>query len=343
MKKFLAIAASAVLATSAFAFAACGGDNGGVVNGDYKEPTSTELSTAIADVDTEKVFEELTGFELDVNLSGSYSANGTSADGSAKLGYKLVLTEEAIAGKGDVSLKYNMTSGGTTTNGDYSATIYNDEDYAYAEIKGLPATIAPEGAFKAKLEYMSLVEDIIGQLPIAADTGSISSPNLPDDSDSDTVETVPGDSKLAEALEMLAEYKVKVGLDATNGFKLKISFTEESLWAIIESESRMPDEQIEQMKEAITFNKFVVDIYFALDAEGGFKQFSVNMDIDIFGDGAKLGKAGQNLTLKVNGYIALKAFGGDVALPGNIAEDVTYLDVTDMFGNVGVPGLPFAY
>lgn len=342
MKKIIAVLASAVLATSAFAFAACGG-NDGVVEGNYTEPTAEQLSTAVAEVETDKVFTALSGVELSANLNASYSADAASNSASLKLGYKVVFGDEKIAGRGDLSMKSDMTSGGNKSSSEYSATIYNDASFAYAELKGLPATVAPDGALKAKLDYMSLIDDIIGELPLAIEEGTITSPDTPDTgaSDTDVDTSVTEEFDLEAVLDMLVENKVKVGLDTTDGFKLKISVTEETIWTLIAKE--MPEAQVTAMKEAVTFNKSVLDIYFALDASGAFKQFSVNIDIDVFGDGSKMGQQGNNLTLKAKGYFAVKAFSGDVTLPEGLATDATYLDVTDMLGNIGIPGLPTAY
>lgn len=328
MKKFLAIIASAILAVCMFAFAACdnngNNDNSGVVAGDYKEPTEDELKTTIDDVDEDKIFEGLTGYELDAKFNVNISADGTDSDMAAALNFKVTTANQSLLGTGTASL---TSSGDNGMN--VNANVYLDSSYAYANVMGLSQVLGSD-EFKAKVNYGTLLEGVTGKLPMAAEE-----------------EAEPDESlNLAEMLALLDEYKIGVGLDNSNGLKLKLSVTEESVW-LLAAEGGLSPIEIASYKKMVTFNTFVFDVYFALNEDGSFSQASVNLDIDAALTVPQIGLAsaeGAGMALKVKGYLTVKAYSGSVTLPEELEN---YTDMTEMLeGMIGdgnnFPGeLPF--
>lgn len=342
MKKFTAIAASAVLAVSMLGFAACGntdGGNEGVINGNYTEPTAEELDTALDFIDTDKAFGDRktdTGFEVLSKLSMGFTSNAMTIDLNTDIGYKLIMGENKLLGGGAASVKMNSKVGETETSGDYAATVYNDADWAYAEITGIADT-----PLKAKINFDKLLNpapDLPGKEPGQEQTAPMAEEKLPVPAfDANTL------------IQTCKTYKIGLGLDASDGLKIKASVTEDTVWAFL-SEAEVSEESITEIKKMISFNSFKLDAYLAFNKDGLFSQASLDMNIEIKVDGDKVAEILKDviseipgfsasmisgeMTYKLSGYFTVKAYGGAVTLPESIATDVTYLDMTDLLGGI---------
>ena len=328
MKKFLAVIASASLAVTMFAFTACDNGNGdkGTIKGDYKEPTADELQTALESIDDEKVLASFKGVEFGAKLDMATKSGDTKSEFNINLDYKLAFSEEAILGSGNFGVK---TNDGKQTS-ELTASTYLDSTYVYADVKGSAAGQTAD--MKAKIEYGEIIEGIIGQLPISEITEGEEGGNT------DIVPTPDETPDVAGMIAMLKDYKFNIGLDSSAGYKFKLSATEETFWLIAGED--MPDDQLAAMKLLMKFNSFVFDIYFAVDEQSAFTQMSMKVDIDMVMDMSALGgmpmaaAAAPEMSMKISGYVDVKAFDGAIALPEGIAGDTSYVDKTEDFGAI---------
>ena len=114
MKKTVSLLIALLMSLTLVLFVGCGeGKTSGVIKGNYKEATAEELQTAIAAIDEEKLFGDMSAADwaLGVNLSESFAVNGKmgteevslSSDGSYQISVAKKGTAFDIAGKGDFS------------------------------------------------------------------------------------------------------------------------------------------------------------------------------------------------------------------------------------------------
>lgn len=335
MKKLITVAASAALVISMAGLTACAGSEG-VIKGNYKEPTSEEFTNAVGTIDSNKMFGDTTAedyklglefatkFNADISLGSLMSLNGTT-----EAGYKFTMDKKGnYLGSGSFSMnaeaKSETATGTSNDKSKVSAKIYNDSAYVYASATG----IEENKETKVKLDINKLIESI-GVMSYA----EISNDTITEGGNTET-EITPEAPELS--LEMLKELKINVGLDSSDGVKLKLSVTQDTVWTLLTEE--LGEETVTVVKEAVTFNAFTFDAYLAIDKDGLFTQASLDFDIDVKADLAKISAlipsaqaaAAPALTgeasVKLDGYILLKSFNGTVTLPEGISD---YEDQTD--------------
>lgn len=316
-KKFAAFAASAV-AVSMLAFAGCGAtaDNGaGTIPGNYKEKSPEELATIVNDIDADKIFGDSTSLNLGVktDLSASMDLAGMSSTSfSIGLDYKMSASEAGINGQGSINFKSSETSGEQSESNEFSGTVYHGGDFVYAA----------SGEEKIKINMSELIAAFMpgGNDEIITPTSFYEA--------QDAV-------SVAEVLAIMQQFGVKITVDDSKGVKFKMSITEETIWKIAETEGGDNADQIAQLKELVTFNKFKFDLYFALDENGAFSAASFVTDIDAT---MNLGGAGSApmaaaeapaLSIKVKGYAEIYTHNDTVTVPDTVTGDASYVDMTD--------------
>ncbi len=315
-KKFAAFAASAV-AVSMLAFAGCGAtaDNGaGTIPGNYKEKSPEELATIVNDIDTDKIFGDSTALNLGVktDLSASMDLAGMSSTSfSLGLDYKMSVSETGIGGQGSVNMKNSQTSGGQSTNSEFEGTVYHGGDFVYAA----------SGEDKIKIN----MSELIAAFAPGGNDEIITPTSFYEAQDAVSV---------AEVLALMQQFGVKITVDDSKGVKFKMSVTEDTIWKIAGTEGGDIADQIAQLKESITFNKFKFDLYFALDENGAFSAASFVTDIDVSmpmpaGGSPMAEAAAPALSIKVKGYAEIYMHNDAVTVPDTVTGDASYVDMTD--------------
>lgn len=346
MKKFVAVLMSTTLLCSFALFTACsdkqGNGGGGKLDGDFStEATDEEVAAALTKFqnavegntivgDTE-ADDWSFGFESDADISfsmiGVEAGAGEGAQSDVNLnidldvGYKLIIGNSAVSGAGDLSLKGSGSVVGS--NADYSAKVYNDADYFYVDMSSVP------GMSKVKMTYETVagaLESVgSGESQTPTDTPATMSADVAPGAGTENeggqgTETAPS-SEIDEIVAGLKEVGCKVYIDDSDGLKVKLSVSEETVDMLLEAIGLVPAESADAL---IDFSVFSFDLYFAMTDDGVFSQISADFDIKASVDlGDYLGK----FDAACSGYIYVKAYDGTVELPDDLGE---YTEVNEV-------------
>lgn len=340
MKKTVSLLIALLMSLTLVLFVGCGeGKTSGVIKGNYKEATAEELQTAIAAIDEEKLFGDMSAADwaLGVNLSESFAVNGKmgteevslSSDGSYQISVAKKGTAFDIAGKGDFSLEMNVPAlmpGMTAGESKMNMTVYNDMNNMYIAAKENGA----KDEMKLKVDF-----DKIGGIGGMAAEEELPGGMVP----------VPGGIDLAQVLAMAKELGVKVEMDNANGLKLKVSADDAALNKIVEmimgeiggnnpEEELLAAEDDATVKSPVTFSKSLLEVYVHIDADGKLVAASINMDInfalDMTGLMAAAPAPSSEMNMSVKGALRFEVNNKTVVLPEGIATDNTYIDISTM-------------
>ena len=346
MKKFAALLMSMTLLSSLALFVACGDsdkqENQGKLDGDFSTEATDEEVTAVltklqnaVDGNTflgDTAAEDWSfGFDAGADVSfsmvGLEPGSGENAQVGANVhfdlgvGYKLIIGNSAVSGAGDLSVKGSGSVMGSNAN--YSAKIYNDADYLYMDMSSVP------GYPKVKLTYetvMGAIESVgSGESQTPADTPSTMSADAAPGTGSENeggqgTETAPS-SDIAKIVAGLKEVGCKVYIDDSEGLKVKLSISEETVDMILEALELVPADGADAL---VDFSAFSFDLYFAMTEDGVFSYLSADFDVKMSLDlGEHLGKYG----IECSGYIYAKSYEGTVKLPDDLAE---YTEVNEI-------------
>ena len=326
MKKLMAVLMSTTLFCSLALFTACSDEreNIGKMDGDFStEATDEELAAALMSVqravdnntilggDMEAVdwsfgFDAGLDLDFDMTVSGAASTETVNIDLGA--GYQLVIDNAGVAGAGNLSLSGNATN---QTNIDYDIGLYNDVEYMYFDM----SSVETGAKFKMTWENLMNAVDSVGSggvivpdpgttLSAAVDTGTGSEGGQGSDS------AVSAD--IAEIIAGLKEAGCKVYIDDSDGLKIKLSVSENTVGMILAAVGA----EAEGISEMLAFDTFKLDLYFAMTAEGVFSQISADFDIDM---NLNLGNLG-SYDFDLSGGVYMKAYSGEVELPEDLAS-----------------------
>lgn len=341
--------AALVTAFSVCSLTACGNNTEtGAIAGNYQEATSEDMTTALSKIESDKMAGDptATDYKFGLEVASELKANiDLGAKGSFNMqyneGYKCLTTKDTVTGAGSSSMKLDMTTTENnqpkTTKYDASLNLYNDAEYMYldATADNHNEDTTDDLAAKYKFNYTELVEYIAS---LGGITGMPDMPAALADAAPTTPETpsLPAEGGV-DVLAMLNTLGVKSYVDNKDGVKLKFSVTEDTVWNILALSGEVEASAIVVLKQAVTFNSFKLDAYFAIDNAGLFSAASVVMDIDakydmsaLLPDTAKAEAAGEVYTMKLSGYFKVSAYTGEApVLPELIAHDVKYTDMTE--------------
>lgn len=390
MKKVLAVLAASAVSVSMFAFAGCGDDKNnnntpsGAIEGNYEEKTPDEMGGIIDDFfgskddgagdntgdNTETPEAVSGGIGIKINLSESAYVEGIfDMSSSIKADFKEKITETGFVGAGTATVKANVKAMDFTQAGapvsnemtdkvsiDVSGTAYNDSTYIYGgasgsfgmvnENTGLYETkTIPEGT-KAKLNLETLMEVFEGMVGEGNKNPSLPAAVAEDNSGNQEPVSI-----MSTLLQLANDYSVKVGVDVSDGMKIKISATQETIWKVVAAaliEAGAPEtevaETVEQFKSFVTVNKFLFDVYAQFDSNKQLVAASVVTDIDVkvnmailsaFAPSSPAPTAAANevqipdIAVKLSGSVEMYSHNDDVVIPENIASDTSYADKTD--------------
>lgn len=326
MKKFLAVAACAAIGTSVFAFAGCGGKDGGsdfAVGGDYKEATAEDINNIMSSgvsFGDASAADYMLGLEFKADLDVSYKMGSMiDASGNFALNYLFNQTATEIKGAGEANAKYTATYGEQKLEGKYGVKAYNDGEKAYASVSGLESLGVAGGVASGYVSYWNIINEIADLVPM-------------------TLSAVSADTAELDLITLATQYKVGVYVDNSNGLKVKISVTKDTVFALLDAFVE-EEAAVTAIKENLTVNKFVLDAYLVADATNVFKQLALDVNIDVEAKAADTGDTQTgDVSLKVKGGVSVNMTGSVVDLSGLNKADYT-VDYTDavlgLIGGIG--------
>ncbi len=373
MKKVIAVLAASAVAVSMFAFAGCKDNDdkktdSGAIPGDYVEKTPDEMGGILDDFfgnqggdETPVIPATSSGMGIKVKLNESLYCEGLmDMTSSVSAEFKEKITETGFVGAGSATVKAHVKSMDFNTDGsavstamtdkyaiDVTATAYNDSSFIYGGATGSVGTVSqttgkfetmtlPEG-MKAKLNLVKLMEALGG-----GSTGpEISTPASAIFETNDAFD-------MAALLAMADQFSVKISADLSDGMKIKISATEETIWkiatvAFIEQGATEAEAsaKVAKIKGYVSVNKFTLDVYAAFDSSKTLTAASVVIDCDVKADMKIMNEFMPNgtaavadqklpdISMKVAGSVEIYSHNDNVELPANIATDASYADKTD--------------
>lgn len=373
MKKVIAVLAASAVAVSMFAFAGCKDNDdkktdSGAIPGDYVEKTPDEMGDILDDFfgnqggdETPVIPATSSGMGIKVKLNESLYCEGLmDIASSVSAEFKEKITETGFVGAGSATVKAHVKSMDFNTDGssastamtdkyaiDVTATAYNDSSFIYGGATGSVGTVSqttgkfetmtlPEG-MKAKLNLVKLMEALGG-----GSTGpEISTPASAIFETNDAFD-------MAALLAMADQFSVKISADLSDGMKIKISATEETIWkiatvAFIEQGATETEAsaKVAKIKGYVNVNKFTLDVYAAFDSSKTLTAASVVIDCDVKADMKIMNEFMPNgtaavadqklpdISMKVAGSVEIYSHNDNVELPANIATDASYADKTD--------------
>ena len=373
MKKVIAVLAASAVAVSMFAFAGCKDNDdkktdSGAIPGDYVEKTPDEMGGILDDFfgnqggdETPVIPATSSGMGIKVKLNESLYCEGLmDITSSVSAEFKEKITETGFVGAGSATVKAHVKSMDFNTDGsaastamtdkyaiDVTATAYNDSSFIYGGATGSVGTVSqttgkfetmtlPEG-MKAKLNLVKLMEALGG-----GSTGpEISTPASAIFETNDAFD-------MAALLAMADQFSVKISADLSDGMKIKISATDETIWkiatvAFIEQGATEAEAsaKVAKIKGYVSVNKFTLDVYAAFDSSKTLTAASVVIDCDVKADMKIMNEFMPNgtaavadqklpdISMKVAGSVEIYSHNDNVELPANIATDASYADKTD--------------
>lgn len=354
MKKFLAIAASAVMALGVVPFAACGGkEDESAANLKYTEvdlsseqKKSAFIEEVASKINPDTMFGDANDKNLTVGLASDIkygfdvNANIGGMELSAKMDYsgdtKVKVSEESALAESTSTVKLNSE--------------IPAELYAMAE---MPAEVIPmvdalisnfDCTIKEYIDgeyvYAALPQSYLDALPAEAqgmfpESGKIKFPLEMSGSydapiEGYTAKSVAVESQtaaiVAGVMEMLIEANVKVETSTQNGYAIKVSAGKD---AIINLIGEMTDSSTAAMINFYaTFNTCDITAYLAVDNNGMFKEVGITLNLDV---ALNIPQSEESpaitAAIKANVDMNVKTFNGNITLPTDLN---TYVDMMAM-------------
>lgn len=333
MKKALSLVTALLLVFALAMFAACSGNDPadtGKIEGDYKEATAAELTTALASVEADKLFgdTEAEDWKFGVNANANFSVNGKMGAAemniSTELSYLLNIAngENDLAMKGSAGAKFTAKIDkdfmGTPEAVDVTvdAKAYNDNEYVYVDATGKMA-----GEDDQNIKGKMSLEDVMGMvgdyLPMTAD----------EDVDGGMEEGSSFD--LASIAAMAEELGFKIALDTSDGVKIRLTADKEVFDTIVEMVMAQmgvltEEGDEEEIASPIEFTKAVFELYIQIDKNGQFVAVASNFDIAVSVDPAMMtmqdaaADDSTKLTLGVSGVLSVQVSSKTVSLPSDL-------------------------
>ena len=284
------------------------------------------------------VLQAALSYETSSSAKLTYSADSIAAETEARMAGSLKASDELFALLEEYAELDEATVAAikkATSKFDYKTKAYLDSEYVYMQLptellEALPEEIRDELPASEGGKY---------KLPIggSADTGyglmsATAFASAP--ADDATKETFRSYATIA--VEYLSMCKVKIEVSKEDGFAVKLSEDSEAIFNV--AKELIPDssETLEMLGEYVTFNSLNTVIYFAVDKDGAFKQFSVNLDADAnvsvnLADLIDEGLPTVTGSAKISLNLSLKKFSGKITVPAN---DPSYVDLSVLSGTV---------
>ena len=262
MKKLFTVTAATALLCCAL-FSGCAPS--GKIQGNYKEPTAEELQTALSSVDSDEFFQPaqngVYGFDLyaDVTYSSRQGNLLTEYHIKAEYSFSAQFEEEnalpVLSGEGNLSLKVTLpdetADGGKVVN-ELEATLCNDSEFMYAD-----------GWMREGTEEKKTIKN---KYPVSAESflqDSDSTDLLPPDMDSAVAQF-----DLTELIGTLQQYNIEIGLDTSDGVKLRFRANQDTFAALAGTDTA----------DGVSFQKDTMEAYLHIGSNGSLQGIAMNAD-----------------------------------------------------------------
>lgn len=237
----------------------------GKIQGNYKEPTAEELQTALSSVNSDEFFQPVQngiyGFELYADVTYSSRQGDLLTEYRIKAEYSFSAQFEkdtalpVLSGKGNISLKVTLpdetADGGEVVN-ELEATLCNDSEFLYAD-----------GWMREGAEEKKTIKNKYPVSPESFLQGSDSS-----DSTTPGMDSAVAQIDLAELIGTLQQYNVEIGLDASDGVKLRFRANQDTFGALAGTDTA----------EDVTFRKDTMEAYLHIGSNGSLRGIAMNAE-----------------------------------------------------------------
>lgn len=319
-----------------------GGSGSGNTDNDGIKPA--QLIAILSKIDKDKLFGDTVNLGFIVDLESSIDQGEyLSANSSIDLEYKMSVSREnnTMAGYGEGTIKADYEDEKGPTSIDLDGAFYNDTEYVYAYADGTAMGHTLTEKDKVKINIAEIMEYFSEDDDYLSPSTSTFEADTSDEQSSSVL-------WLIYLLMNYEEMGVKITADTTDGIELKISLSEDTVWAAIdmalssnEAETQedegegdlAPALDVETIKEYVTFNNFLFDVYFAIDSDGAFESAKVEMDIDVEAEGALLdllmtNSGNPDMKATVKGTVDIYTIDETITVPDEVTESEEYYDCT---------------
>ena len=324
MKKYLTICAALLLGTS-LVLAACGQDEtpeetfSAVIPGDYHAPTAKELGNALTIlegegeyIDGRPVGIEVNGLTMEAELGFEMQADGGRLAVSGSGNYDLYIENArtgASVGAGNLQLDATFTADGEQESSSASGNIYHDDTYLYLDV-------TEDGEVnRGKISYDMLpylLEALLAEMQPGNGVQplrGVRQPGIAQPLVAPSEETKAAE----ELLENLAAAGISVGLDDSDGLKLKL-YANDDYFRMLEESAAGGAEGIE-----MTFPAKTLEVYCHVNQEHELEQLSAVVDL-----GYTLSYAGEEMSFSADFQLIAKPSEEQVTLPEDLSDEEKY-------------------
>ena len=357
MRKWTALIAASLLGCSAMLLSACqiGGrpvNNDGTIDGNYSKPSDIEFLQVVNSIRPEKVFGDALsdewkfGAEYITDIYTSVRQDENNWKNKKSLFYQFVLGRDAETGemlrRGTGFGKWSFSVPANVLDEDIvtyaaEASFCNDSQFFYQD-KMQTYQVADQKEqtqFKNKTSLDELEipggEDSLFGLPVILLEKLLeaASGETTDDSFTDGMTL----DDVAFMREKLDDYGIVLEADLSDGVKLKLSASEETvemLFASALGNGEAFDRLEETAEEAesdfsVEFSQCMYEIYYAVDADGLLSGVSVRADIEAVLKGLEYNivtgqpmEDGADIAVTIRGKESLSSYKGTVKLPEDL-------------------------
>ena len=345
MKKFLTLAVALLLSIAFAMFAGCSTAlEKGKIEGNYKEPTQEELETALRSLEGDTMFgdTEQADWEFGVKTGGNFNVKITVNDSTLSADAKLSLQEKISKGEaglellGKGNLSFNMKAPAEImdqeTDVEMKAEMYNDSSFLYLDAS------AKSGKDSQDLKVKADISTIMGEL-IFGETMNVSTAGILAKTGEQGSASATVGFSVEEFMEFAAEWNLDIGLDTSDGVKLRLTANQETfteiLNAVLKKIMSVPASTPFDMSDMIALSNSVFELYLQADKDGKFAAAATNLTMkgSIEIPAMTADSEATNISFDIGGAFYVEYKVSDFSIPEGIAEDSSYQVIDDSFFN----------
>lgn len=345
MKKFVTLAVALLLSIAFAMFAGCSTAlEKGKIEGNYKEPTQEELETALLSLEGSTLFgdTEQADWEFGVKTGGNFNVKITvdestlSADAKVSLQEKISKSETGLELLGKGNLSFNMKAPkefmGEETDVGMEAEMYNDSSFLYLEAS------AKSGKDSQDVKVKVDISTIMGELMFGEAMNVSAAGILAETGDQESASATLGFS-VKEFMEFAAKWNLDIGLDTSDGVKLRLTASQETftkiLNAVLKKIMSLPASASFDMSDRIALSNSVFELYLQTDKDGKFVAAATNLTLkgSIEIPAMTEDSEATNIGIDIGGAFYIESNLSDFSIPDGISEDSSYQVIDDSFFN----------
>lgn len=336
MKKFLTLAVALLLSIAFAMFAGCSSAlERGKIEGNYKEPTQEELETALRSLEGGTMFgdTEQADWEFGVKTGGNFNVKITVNDSTLSANAKLSLQEKIskgeagpeLLGKGNLSfnLKAPAEIAKQDTEIELKADLYNDSSFLYLDASAKSGKDSQD--LKVKTDISTILSEITFGETMDLSTAGI----LAETGNQGSASATVGFS-MDEFLAFAAEWNMDIGLDTSNGVKIRLTANEETftkiLNTVLQKIMSVPAGTPFDMSDMIALSNSVFELYLQTDKDGNFVAAATNLTLkgSIEIPAMTADSEATNIGIDIGGAFYVESKVSNFTIPDGIADDSSY-------------------